>query len=96
MTTSTNILKITAIDQAGPCKTGTVNISYQDLIDTIGFPENVQDDPDKVEASWGFKDQHNRKAFVWCYKIGKHKCFGWSTTGDKNLLRDLFGDRFQG
>lgn len=92
--TDKSSLVLTPIDEIGACRTGTVAASYKDLIDTIGFEENVEDDPDKVEASWGFQDQHGRKAFLWCYKQGKNFCTSWSSYGDDKLLKELFGKRF--
>lgn len=82
------------IDVPGSCRTGSLRASYQEILDIVGFEENVEDDPYKVDASWGFKDLEGRKAFIWCYKTKKEKCLNWSTYGSKSLLRDLFGFKF--
>lgn len=78
------------INQAGGARRGTVYITYQKICQVLGFTENVQDDPYKVEASFGFEDQNGRKAFLWCYKEPKKSCTSWSADGDFNLLRELF------
>ena len=89
----TNLI-ITPTDEVGSHRTGTLSASYHEIVKTIGFEENVEDDPDKVEASWGFEDQHGRRGFIWCYKQGKHWCRSWSTYGDSDLLTELFGNRY--
>jgi len=53
------------------------------------------DDADKVKASWGFKDSQGREGFIWSYKhYGKKEtCKEWSVSGDKELLKELFGKK---
>tara|TARA_R110002110_G_scaffold114061_6_gene282809 strand:+ start:252 stop:590 length:339 start_codon:yes stop_codon:yes gene_type:complete len=87
-------LVLSAIDQAGGSRQGTIGIGYRELTKLIGFEENVADDPYKVEASWGFEDQYGRQGFVWCYKTGKLRCGSWSCDGDPDLLSELFGRRY--
>lgn len=91
----TEVLTITPINECGSHRTGTLSSSYREIIKVLGFSENVEDDESKVEASWGFEDQHGRAAFVWCYKQGKKWCTSWSTYGDPTLLTELFGNRFR-
>jgi len=79
------------IDEAGGSRTLTVATTYDKICSVVGFEPNVEDDPDKVEASWGFQDSDGRKGFLWCYKIGKGACRSWSADGSRKLLEDLFG-----
>jgi len=83
-------IKLIPIDEAGGSRNGTLHTNYNTICKVVGFKENVEDDPDKVEASWGFEDDQGRQAFIWCYKQGKHFCNDWSTDGDQTLIDDLF------
>lgn len=83
------------ISEIGGHRTGTLNLSYQEIVEKIFKPNCTKlDDPDKVKASWGFQDQSGRKGFIWCYMwYGKKEtCKEWSVDGDKNLLIELFGN----
>jgi len=85
-------IKIIPIREIGGSREGTLEASYDDIVDKIG-PPNVTDldDANKVKASWGFKDEKGRKGFIWCYKwYGNiYYCKSWSISGT-DLLNDLF------
>jgi hypothetical protein len=87
-------LVLTPNDGMGSHRTGTVGGSYAFIKESIGFEENISDDPHKVEAPWTFEDQHGRVASVWCYKESKKWCTSWSSHGDNSLLKDVFGYRY--
>jgi hypothetical protein len=91
-------MNITPIRETGPSRTGTLNASYDQIVEKVG-PPNVtdMDDPIKVAASWGFEDDQGRKAYIWSYKYygDIEECFCWSTDGDQSLLQELFGKNFQ-
>lgn len=82
-------IKLTMIDEAGPHLQGYVNASFEELKAVLGEP-NVEDDPDKVEASWGFTAEGHRPAFVWSWKCSAVSCRQWSAAGDFSLLEKLF------
>jgi len=85
--------QITPYPHAGSNRTGDLQgLTYKDICDILGFKPNCNDDPDKVKYSWGFtyKDKHFG---VWDYK-GGHKYKEWSTYGDHNLLREIFGHNY--
>lgn len=87
-------MNIQPIDQCGSHRAGGVKVDYETIVETLGFTENVDDDPSKVEASFGFKDADTgRSAFLWCYKVRKKHCEDWSAYGDFELLRELFPGR---
>ena len=92
-------MKITPIRKTGGSRTGTLEASYQEIVDVVGKPNVTDmDDPDKVKASWGFQDDTGRKGFIWCYHYygDVKKCNSWSTDGDTNLMTELFGNKFEG
>lgn len=85
------------IQQTGGGRIGTVNLSYRDMEEAIGFPPNATDldDPDKVKASWGFRDGEGREAFAWCYRYDRPEdCYEWSCCGSDALLLDVFGSAY--
>jgi hypothetical protein len=54
----------------------------------LGFPPNVEDDPDKVVNSWRFKVDGYECA-IWDYKGSQHfNC--WSIYDPHNVLGTLF------
>ena len=69
------------------------NITYDELVNIIGFEPNVTDldDSDKVKASWGFVYK-GEECGVWCYKYyGDPKnCHNWSFFGPKEIAEELF------
>lgn len=89
---STKII-IEKYNRPGSSRTGSLkNITKEGIEAVLGFPPNVQDDPDKVENSWGFKI--DGEAFgIWDYK-GSHHVKSWSTYGPSQVLIKLFPDNF--
>jgi len=81
---------------------GLMNVSYQQIIASCGEP-NIQDDPDKVDASWGVEHTDGRQLFIWNYKNGeaylgaegknwKNEITNWSMDGSQSLAEELFGE----
>ena len=82
-------MKIIPVDKAGPYRTGTLtNVSYSEIVEALGFEENIDDDPDKVKYSWGF-EVDGKYAAIWDYK-GSHKFKTWSTFDPNRILKSLF------
>ena len=73
-------------------KTGTLHADYATILATLGFEPNIEDDAEKVKASWGFEDDTTgRRAFIWCWKVAMPEdCKEWSTGGDQTLIDELF------
>ena len=91
-------IKLTPIRETGGGRTGTVNLGYNEVVEIVGKPNVTDmDDPDKVKASWGFKDSKGRKGFLWSYKwYGEiSKCPSFSADGDPSLMKELFGDKYE-
>lgn len=82
---------IRPFDEPGGSRTIAIKTSYNQICEILGFEPNVEDDPDKVKASWGFKSSDGRLGFIWCYQISKDRCRDWSADGDVSLLEELFG-----
>jgi len=84
---------ITPVDSAGPHRTGELSgLTVQEITDVLGFAPNVEDDPDKVVNSWGFKYK-NKECGIWDYK-GSHHGKSFSTYGPKEIFVELFGEKF--
>jgi len=91
--------KLTHIDE-GTSRIGTLSVTYAAIISQLGEP-NIEDDPCKVDASWGVKHEDGRKLFVWNYKNGKaylgpegrdvEDITSWSLGGDLSLAKEIFG-----
>lgn len=85
-------------------RSGTLICSYSEICDKLGTP-NVEDDPFKVDASWGVQHTDGRKFFVWNYKNGKtylgsegtdvEQIASWSCGGDESLGREIFGNQME-
>jgi hypothetical protein len=88
-----NHMKITPNSKGGACRQGClVGITVKEINEILGFKPNIEDDPDKVENSWGFEIAG--KLFgIWDYK-GSHHFGEFSTYGDAVTLRKLFGERY--
>lgn len=79
------------------CK-GTLYLPYSELVEQLGEP-NREDDPHKVDASWGLEHSDGRIIFVWNYKNGPaytgkgtiEDIDVWSYDGDDSLVEELFG-----
>lgn len=86
-------MKLTPIREIGSSRTGELRTSFETILEKVG-KDNVTDidDGDKVKASWAFKDNKGRKAFIWCYKYPTpQSCFCWSVDGDLDLIKEIFG-----
>lgn len=80
--------KIAPVDRAGDSRTGSLSseLSVEDINTILGFPPNVQDDPDKVKYSWGFTIDGVRCG-IWDYRGGR-----WSTFGPREAFVKVFGE----
>jgi hypothetical protein len=80
-------MKILPVNKAGDNRTGRISstISKEQIIEILGFAPNVEDDPDKVENSWGFTVDGVRCG-IWDYKSCQ-----WSTFGPHEIFQKLFG-----
>lgn len=77
----------------GSHKTGElVGLTYEQVIDVLGFAPNIQDDPHKVINSWSFLADGNKCA-VWDYK-GSHEWGTWSVYGKREVFEALFGKSY--
>lgn len=85
--------------EPGRGKSGSLyGLKLKDIVDVLGFLPNVEDDPDKVENSWGFLvyGEHNGQELggvrcgIWDYK-GSHRDEVWSFYGPRHIFLDLFG-----
>lgn len=77
-------------DMVGCHRTGTLeNYSADEITKILGFKPNCEDDPDKVENSWGFKAD-GVHCGIWDY-YGSHKLASWSLYGPKEVFEQLFG-----
>lgn len=86
-------MKITSINKPGRCRTGTLNnINIEKINVILGFEPNVEDDPDKVNHSWGFKAK-GKNCGIWDYK-GSEKYHQFSTYGPDEIFTELFGDHY--
>lgn len=89
----THSINIVPINQPGDNRTGGITGLTVELITAVlGFPPNVQDDPEKVKYSWGFTADGVRCG-IWNYK-GSDQYGEWSTFGPKNILVKLFGGQY--
>lgn len=84
-------MTIEMIRKVGSSCTHRFNATYQQIVGSIGEPNVTDlDDPYKVKASWGFRDDAGREGFIWCYKqANPEACTSWSYDGDKGLLDDI-------
>ena len=92
---------LSQINESDEGRDGQLICDYQKLVDIMGEP-NRQDDPDKVDASWGVQHDDGRKLFVWNYKNGQayngptgcpvKDIKNWSFGGEESLAIELFGE----
>jgi len=91
-------MELNALQKIGLSKTGELKISYKEIIEKIFEPNVTElDDPNKVSASWGFKDNMGREAFIWAKGAnGLYEnvvdCDVFSITGNVDLLKEIFTD----
>jgi hypothetical protein len=82
-------MNIIPYDMPGDSRTGTLDdITIDAIVEVLGFEHNVQDDPDKVVNSWGFKVDGVQCA-IWDYK-GSHLHGSFSTFGPHEIFQQLF------
>ena len=88
--------EIQPYNKTGSHKSWTLKTTYDHLINTLGEPNATHlDDPYKVKASWGFRDEFGRKGFIWSYRVDDPTtCESWSCYGSKELLQEIFGHVF--
>ena len=63
---------------------GTLDVSYERIVEVLGEP-NLNDDPDTVTHSWGYR-VNGQEVAIWDYHGVQ-----WSYYGDYDLLDYLFG-----
>ena len=87
-----NQLIITPNDHILSSKTGSLpsGVTVEQINDALGFEPNYEDDPDKVEFSWGADvydtvTGESTEIAIWDYKGSR-----WSTYGDPDVLGRLF------
>ena len=88
-------MKLNKLQKVGRGKEGTLKVNYKEVVEKIFEPNVTElDDDDKVSASWGFKDDNDREAFIWSYKFcgNIEDCNSFSVSGDRSLLKELFAD----
>lgn len=71
-------------------KTGSLSdkLSFNDIVATLGFKPNCDDDGYKVKYSWGFTIDGEPCA-IWDYKDAR-----WSTFGPREKFVEIFGEEF--
>lgn len=88
-------MKLNDLQEVGSGKDGNLKANYKEVVEKVFDPNVTElDDPDKVGASWGFKDDSGRKAFIWACKFygNIEDCDTFSVSGDRSLLKELFAD----
>ena len=86
-------MKIVKFDEPGGSRTGTLsNVTVAQIVKVLGFKANVDDDPDKVKHSWGFKVA-GIPCGIWDYK-GSEKYNSFSTDGPPEVFIKLFGKNY--
>ena len=85
----------------GPGKTGSLKgISIQEITKILGLAPNADDDLEKVVYSWSFNafpDDDKPgwyRCAIWDYK-GSHRIGRFSTYGESDVFKFLFGDRYE-
>ena len=71
-------------NEAGVCLQATLSdVTKEQIVKVLGFEPNIQDDPYKVENSWGFTID-GEPAGIWDWK-GSHLFNSWSVYNLKVL-----------
>ena len=82
-------MNIVPVDRAGPYRTGTLDlVTPEDIEKVLGFPPNIEDDPDKVKYSWGF-EADGKFAAIWDYK-DSYKLRVFSIYDPNGIIATLF------
>lgn len=86
---------IKPINEAGSHRTGTIsNTSFSEICEILGFEPNIEDDPYKVNYSWGALVNNHIRIGIWDYK--QSYTFGeFSTYGNPDVFKALFGERYR-
>jgi len=86
--------------KSGDYKTGSLErITMKEITEILDMAPNVEDDPDKVVNSWGFNALPDDdkpgwyRCGIWDYK-GSHHLGKFSTYGEPDVFKSLFGDRY--
>jgi len=80
---------IKPINKAGSHRTGDLSgFTKKEITKILGFEPNIQDDPYKVTASWGFTVD-GVACGIWDYK-GSAVYKEWSTYDPANVLDKIF------
>jgi len=81
-----NGIVVEAVEQVGAYRMGSLpwTLTPEAIISVLGEP-NVQDDPEKVEHSWGFT-LDGELCGIWDYKGSR-----WSTYGDNEKIQKVLG-----
>ena len=79
---------IASDDLTGYYKTGSLpaSITPERIAAVLGFGPNIDDDPDKVEHSWGFT-VGGKRCGIWDYRGAR-----WSVYDPAGVLPELFAD----
>jgi hypothetical protein len=76
----------------GPSRTGEiVDYTVAEINQILGFCPNVDDDPDKVQYSWGFLAD-GIQCGIWSY-YNSHKLGRFSTSGPAEVFEKLFPEK---
>ena len=86
-----NQFTITPSYAAGSHKTGTWSstLTVDEISEILGFEPNIEDDPDKVEFSWGadvYDEDTGEESII---AIWDYHGVRWSTYGDRDVLDKL-------
>ena len=85
--------EIKPIESTGSHRTGVIyGTTAREIEAVLGFPPNVQDDPDKVTVSWAF-EMNGHKCAIWDYK-GSLDFNQVSTFGNHDVFNELFGSKY--
>ena len=93
-------VKVVPIKECGDSRRMTLCMPYKDIVKIVGEPNVTDmDDPNKVKASWGFKDKKSKRTgFIWAYKYDDYdvtKCDCFSADGNSEFMKELFGENLQ-
>lgn len=85
---------------AGGSRTMTIHASYKEMVDALGYPEDVSGKTAKVDVQWDVEDvDTGRSLSAWNYKNGPNyrgeegtpvaEIKSWSGDGSKELAEEL-------
>jgi len=84
--------EITPNDQILSSKTGSLpsDMTVDQISERLGFEPNFQDDPDKVEYSWGASVYDTVTGEWYDIAIWDYHGARWSTYGDQDIIEQVF------